>query len=218
MAKSSETIVKALASLREYLSIDLTRTVRWISDPPSYSIWIGDQQIDLGGVEVLTSQTRFRKIIYQVTKKMPSRIHEKDWDGLLDIFGEAFEDEEVAITSEFEILQLWLSGYLEDRTPMDMAEGQTRWREQLLNQNPVMTFAGVYVNITSLQNYVIGRYHEPISYKEISTKMKRQGCDKETFQWKERGGVLRRHYWRLAKELTPEWALAMLPLEGSVDL
>lgn len=210
--------VKALAQLREYLEIDLTRAVRWLSDPPSFSIWVGDKQIDLGEVESLISQRRFRAIIYRTTGKMPRRIHEKDWDTLLDSFGTAWEDVEVAVTTELEVLQLWVSEYLENNQPLSMIEGQNRWKEQLIIQKPVMTSAGVFINAVSLQSFVAGKFHEQLTHTGISVKLKRYGCDKETFKWKGNGGTFSRHYWRMTQELTPEWISVILPLEGSVDL
>lgn len=83
---------EALAMARVELGVNITKAVRWMGNPPKFSIWVDDLQIDLRGVENLTSQRRFRNMVFMAISKMPNKLSREKWDRLLNILGIAMED------------------------------------------------------------------------------------------------------------------------------
>jgi len=123
-----------LDHLSTMLNIQITRLVRYTSDPPTYRMETTVDSVMLGDSGVVLSQQKMRARIASATKIVIPRFKGPKWDELAQAIFAACDDEDTGIESTDEgMAYSWLTEYLADLPVVDdrnvAAATQTPYRD-----------------------------------------------------------------------------------------
>lgn len=188
----------ALNRLTDNLGVPITRVVKWLSETPTYSVWVDEVRVDLGNIDTITSQRKLRNKIAQTTDILPNWIHNNKWDDAAQAFLTAAEHLEVPSTTQLETLSEWIEGYLKGRLVNKQDLTAEEFEKKLLQGTPVRIEGAVYVTLNSLRLHVIGISKEQVSRPDLATALASHGATGA------RLGAAKKRYWLLPNELLPE--------------
>lgn len=171
---------KMIDHLRKLLDIPVTRIVKYTTDPPQYRFVFesGDDVLCRTPSDV-TSQTRLRDAIWGVTGKYIPPHKPGPWKEICEAIAGACEIEDPGDEgTERGITQSWLEGYLEDKPPEKVEQGEglvglfELRRPFCLNDSP--DFCHIFLD--DFKGWIATNRHERISVKQLAVHLRSIGC------------------------------------------
>ena len=112
-----------MTALSKTLGITVNRVIRFSSDPPQFRIETDDRHINLGSVENLIEQRRFKNSVAAMTGILMEPIDKKRWPKTAQTLLDCCIDMDAGMeATDKGSLILWLNQYLSERPPLDQEE------------------------------------------------------------------------------------------------
>lgn len=194
----------ALYALTTNFGLEIPRMVKWLTDRPTFTVWVGDDRVDLGPVDTLLSQRKFRSRVAEVIGRLPNWIHERDWDSAVTNMLQACEWLEVPTTSQAETLTLWLSYYLDRYRPTHRRDGEMQFDAAVRARAPIQDARGIWISLEDFRTFVTNEIRERVSRADLGTTLTVLGAVTERISVGNRETRVQRRYWLLPPALLPE--------------
>ena len=196
---------EALARLREWIP-GVERVLRVLSTPVHYALVVEGKRVELGPVDTLLSQRRFRARVVESLNVLPRWLDQRYWDSMAQAVLDAAEEVEAPEAEELDLLRAWLEAYLEERAPAQASDPQS-YEAHLRLELPVVTPDGeVAVNAVNMATWVGDSRGAKIQPRALALLLRRYGAEARKLQvWKE-GRNRTKRYWIIPSTLLPEWA------------
>lgn len=201
---SIEQRVAALHALTSNLGLEVTRMVKWLTDRPTFTMWVGQDRVELGTVETLLSQRKFRSRVAETVGRLPNWIHERDWDSAVAHMLQACEWLEVPTTTQVESLGIWLSYYFDRRRPTHQQDGEISFEAAVRNRAPIQNNRGVWISLEDFRAFAITELRERVTRAELGTALTVHGAITERIFVGSGQARVGRRYWLLPLTLLPE--------------
>ena len=194
-----------LLALSLKFTLDIKKILKYLSDPPSYEMWLADgRALALGGCENLMDWKLFRLQMGKAGIYI-DRMKPAEWDNYYRLMLGAAEDVEVGPqATERGSLVYWIEQYLSP----DRIQETINWKEAALNDQPYRGEDGVWFTMEGFTSFIAAFYGERFTARKLATPCKQIGCVqvKKTIRMKAR--VFTKHVWRVPETFTADVALA----------
>lgn len=204
MTPTLEQRLAALHALTSNLGLEITRMVKWLTDRPTFTVWVDQDRVELGTVDTLLSQRKFRSRVAEVIGRLPNWIHERDWDSAVAHMLQACEWLEVPTTTQAETVTLWLSYYLDRYRPTHRHDGDAQYEAAVRNRAPIQDARGIWISLEDLRAFVNNEIRERGSRAELGTALTSHGATTDRISVGNRETRVQRRYWLLPAALLPE--------------
>lgn len=196
---------EALRRLREWIP-GVERVLRVLSTPVQYALVVEGKRVELGPVDTLLSQRRFRAKVVESLNILPRWLDQRYWDSMAQAVLDAAEEVEAPEAEELDLLRAWLEAYLEERSPARADDPQS-YEAHLRLELPVVTPEGeVAVNSVNMATWIGDSRGAKIQPRALALLLRRYGAEARKLQvWKE-GRNRTKRYWIIPSTLLPEWA------------
>lgn len=204
---------EALRRIQEWIP-GTERVLRILSTPVQYALVVeGGKRVDLGPVDVLLSQRRFRAKVVESLNLLPRWLDQRYWDSMAQAVLDAAEEVEAPEAEELDLLRAWLEAYLEERSPARADDPQS-YEAHLRMELPVITPTGeVAVNSVNMATWLNDSRGVKIQPRALALLLRRYGSEMVKIQvWRE-GRNRTRRYWLIPATLLPEWVEELVEVE-----
>ncbi len=201
---TAEQRLAALHALTSNLGLEITRMVKWLTDRPTFTLWVGQDQVELGTIETLLSQRKFRSRVAETVGRLPNWIHERDWDSAVAHMLQACEWLEVPTTTQAETLTIWLSYYLDRYRPTHRHDGDAQYEAAVRNRAPIQDGRGIWISLEDFRAFITNEIRERVSRAELGTALTVNGAVTDRISVGNRETRVQRRYWLLPPILLPE--------------
>ncbi|MCS7069320.1 MAG: hypothetical protein NZN28_11925 [Meiothermus sp.] len=191
--------------MREWIP-GVERVLRVLSTPVHYAMVVEGRRVELGPVDTLLSQRRFRAKVVESLNVLPRWLDQRYWDSMAQAVLDAAEEVEAPEAEELDLLRAWLEAYLEERSPAQASDPQN-YEAHLRLELPVITPDGeVAVNAVNMATWIGDSRGAKIQPRALALLLRRYGAEARKLQvWKE-GRNRTKRYWLIPSTLLPEWA------------
>jgi len=116
-ASVPEKRAKAMEHLSKVFNVEVTRIIRYKSNPQEYRLETEKGSVKLGGIAGLRSWQKFYDAVLDITGRQIPRFKTSEWSVVVDAFMAIIEDQEVgAESTDIGMISGWLDTYLESKT------------------------------------------------------------------------------------------------------
>jgi hypothetical protein len=194
---------EAMRRLREWIPW-LTRVVRYLSTPRRYTLEMeGGAQVDLGAIDTLLSQRKFRGRVAEATGRLLRWVDQRYWDGMAQAILDAAEDVETPEAEELDALRGWLEVYLAERAPIEQGGDEVNWLEGVRREEPIYKDGEILINTTNFSMWVADRRGQRMLPRDLAILLRRYGAEPERVRTQYGNTSLHRRYWRIPASLLP---------------
>jgi len=186
-----------LEHVSSILGVEITKVIRYTSDPPTYAIETTFGRANLGTIESLTGQTKARNFIAARTGKWVRKKTAGIWDNVVQLLLNAVEIEDIGSEATTQGLgEAWLHKYLLGNTirPVSSPEGLPYWYNEYQ-----LAVQGATVRDWLLLN---NSEKTGLSAREFGITMKVVGCKVGKLDTKVGGKRTSRSIWILPQALS----------------
>jgi hypothetical protein len=170
-------------SISSHFGMSVTQIIRYPVEPYEYTIEIEGQIIKLGEVENLTSQIKFRNIIFKYLKARPQKLKNELWEIIVDAMGEISEDEIIPGTTQEDQFEYQIEAYLDQSSVKDGYN-----YDVLVEKVPFVHDGELYIAMEEFCVWVSTKFGE----KHTNTKVIKFLTEVEARQTKKKNVVLLR--------------------------
>ena len=195
-----------LLALSMKLKLDIKKILKYLCDPPTYELWLGDgRALSLGGQENLLEWKAFQCQVGKVASHSVERMKPTEWDKVYALLLGAAEEVQVGPqATERGSLAYWIEQYL----TTDKIYEEADWKDAALNDQPFRSEGGVWFTMEGLTGFIHARYGERFTSRKLATPCKQVGCVgiKKQIRFKTR--VHTKHIWRVPESFSADVALS----------
>lgn len=168
--------------LRHHLQLpELQRIVKDGRRGENYQLVLQDGRvIAIGGVAVLTNQTRFRNAVLPQLRRLPPRLKPAQWDDVAEHTEQAAEERDTIASAEEEAVE-WIADWLRRSSVPTVDLGDAEQLFDLLASPPralVTPDGRLCLRLPELLRWIAQRTAERISTREMSTRLAALGFTK----------------------------------------
>jgi len=162
---------RVIEDVSTLLGLDVRRVVRFVGDPPTYRVWIGERSISVGSVETLLSPRKFRAIVADLAGQVIRSFKQADWDPVAQALLRACEDQDLGdqSTPEGSVGEL-LAAYLAAHKVCG------NLNEAITLRQPTMHNGRVVVFLDDLRRWLRVERDERSGPKELARRLRSAGC------------------------------------------
>ena len=193
----TEVLMHNLATL---FSVDITRIVKYLGDPPIYYMYTEQGNITLGKIGNVISQKRFQGLAAAATGVMIPSVSKKIWEQRVQAMLLACEEIEVGDASHpAQETRLWLAKYLLEKPPREDEE----WEKAAEAKQPFLRHGRVHVFMDDLRRWLELAVGNQMTSRALGRRLRL--CMAQPGQVNIRIGNTRttRACWMLSEENTP---------------
>lgn len=187
-ADERRSILRQMASGR--LGVSVERVVKYLSSPPTYSLTINGQAVDLGSDGILDHRRFSRAYAFALDRHL--KVPKSEWMPLSDLLMGAAEHVDVAEGSERGLLSSYLDDYLDEYPP----DGEDRMAYAVAEGAPFVRDGLLYINSTHLRQFIVNSRSDRIDSRELPLMLSRAGWEAKAMNARLEGKALNRSYWR----------------------
>lgn len=185
-------------ALSNQLGIEILHFVKYLADPPSYSMVTPTQEIHIGAISSILTQQKLREAVAQATGHIIDRFSRQSWDRISQAILDACEDQDTGMeATEAGLVYVWLTEYLLARPPVTDAE------EAVLSGHPITDEHGVHIFGASLRHWLWVARGERVSSRELGRMLRAYGCAPSRLNIMVEGSRSTRSAWTLPR--ASEW-------------
>lgn len=189
-----------LASISRGIGVEIRRVVRSRSEPPVFWLHTDAGAGELGRVEVLLSNNRFRARVAEITAVVPRRMKNEQWDPIAQALVRAAEIDELGIeTTIAGQAETLVSLYLGDLLPVTLAEMDATSVELLpLTMRPFTGADGALrIFASGFKKWLATTQNTVLTANEVASMLKAYGARAETMHVRISGRRSTRSLWVL---------------------
>jgi len=197
----SEDTETTLAQLEEQIGIPIIGLVRYDSDPPAYVIELRpDTRINLGNVEGLTDQKKFRNAITAGANLLPRKIDAKFWDDKVRALLSCVRHDTAGYeTTERGQASEWIEEYLSQSTIHEIRADAITAGEPWTEPS-----GAVFLTATALRTWISVHLGDKMNARQLGLALRSVGCEPVTVAHEQDGKKTTRYAWKVIKEKRPE--------------
>jgi hypothetical protein len=159
-----------LGRLSAVIGTQIVRIVKYKIDPPQYRLQTAAGEVELGTVNGLIFQTKFRAAIAAAQGHYMPAFKPKDWDPIAQWLLSVCEEEDVGPDgSDRGIVLGWLHAYLERNPPGPLDEANFRSRKPFEREGRVCLFGDDF------RRFLLRKYQERLGSKEMGRLFRKCG-------------------------------------------
>ena len=187
-----ETRQKILKAVSSMLTVEITRFVKYLSDPPVYRLETRDGAVLLGNASALTSQSKFKTAVYSATGRAIPKFKSAQWDQIIEALAKAAVEEGLGEeATDRGTARSWLLGYIRERRPLDNIE------DAVEAQHPFQHEGHIYIFGANLRNWLNVARGERVSAHQMGAILRAHGCEPQTIGVVVDGKKTTRSVWRI---------------------
>jgi hypothetical protein len=172
--------------------VEVTRVVKYLSDPPQYRLETSKGAITLGGVETIINMGMFRAKVAAACGVLIPKCKAETWDQRAQALLNACEEESIgAEATDAGQAHSWVGAYLDTYKPVD------EWEEALAAQLPFRRDGSVFVVGPGFRKWLALNQGEKVGAKAMGAILRAGGCSAEVMAFDGEGGKTTRSVWRL---------------------
>ena len=189
-----------LATISRSLGVEITTVTRSRSDPPTFGIRTPHGDGDIGGIESIISNRRFRLKVAEITNRLAKKFKDENWESIAQALLQVAELEELGVeTTTAGRAETLVSLYLGSSPPQ--AIEQMDERSRLVLPVSLMPFIGpdgrTRIFSAGFKRWLGEVQREDLSAVEIGTLLRSIGCKNETQNFNLPGRRTTRSVWVL---------------------
>jgi putative DNA primase/helicase len=196
---STERREQVISALSEVLEVQISRIVKYLSDPPIYRLETPAGSILLGEVGNLINQVAFRAKVAAATGKYIPKAKGERWDTIAQLLLDVCEDVELGAESTDEgSIREWVLDYLNERKPVENSS------EAAALKVPFVKDGFVYLFGANFRQWLNLNQGEKIGNKTIGILLRGFGAIPDVVWIQVDGSDSTRSVWRLPKWIDPK--------------
>ena len=161
-----------MADLSAVLGFEITKIIRFVSNPPQYRLILPEGSINLGGVNAILNPALFRSSIAAVSGKLIPRFKANRWDPLAQAILQSVEDQHLgADSSEEGVVKEWTNEYLGVHKPSVDRNDAIILKEPFLYQDTAVFF------LASFRRWLYLERDERLSRVQVATMLRSAGVE-----------------------------------------
>jgi len=164
----------AMDLISAQLGLEITRVLRYASDPPTfYLVTVTQQRVNLGNVDGILVYQKFRSSVYETLGHLVPRFKPDQWDALCVLITRVWEEQDIGYeaTSSGEV-DGWLTRFLESMP------ATTELMEAIEAEFPFSTADGrIHIFLPSFRKFLWQAYGERVTAKAIGARLKSFGAE-----------------------------------------
>lgn len=163
---------KVLDVIGTQLGIEVTKIVRYMSDPPTFRLHTPTHIVELGGPEDVRRMDRFATSIWTTIGQELPAFRKAEWSQLLAAMPTAWVEQDIGYeATETGQMESWLAQYLHDYPPLDTAdEAVDQERPFYDKQGRMMIFSAAF------RRHLNIKYAEKITLSDVHRRLTNYGC------------------------------------------
>lgn len=166
---------KALDVIGTQLGIEVTKIVRYMSEPPSFRLVTPTHTIEMGGPEEVRRMEKFATSVWSAVGVEIPKFKGPEWSRLMSVIPSAWIEQDIGFeATEQGETEMWLTAYLSVTPPVDTQE------EAVDQQRPFYRNGRVAIFGDSFRRHTLIAAQERISMKEMGRRLTNYGCTRDT--------------------------------------
>jgi hypothetical protein len=156
-----------MGDLSAVLGFEITKIIRFVSNPPQYRLILPEGSINLGSVNAILNPALFRSSIAAVSGKLIPRFKANRWDPLAQAILQSVEDQHLgADSSEEGVVKEWTNEYLGVHKPSIDRSDAIILKEPFLYQDTAVFF------LASFRRWLYLERDERLSRVQVATMLR----------------------------------------------
>lgn len=163
---------KALDSLSKRFGIQIDRIVKYTTDPPNYRLETNCGSINLGEVENLIEQTRFRRKVAAAADKIIPPQSKIEWGITSQLLLDACEHMDAGDdATETGLMKTWFIQYLSEKRVSDQAE------DAVMHRRPFYKDGMVHIFSVDFASWLVLSFRERVQQKQLGVMLRNFGAE-----------------------------------------
>lgn len=193
-----EEVKKDKAELKQILSqmlgVQIGRMVKLLTKPPHYSLEVNGKLIDMGTVEYLDSEMKFRRFLMDYTgHRLQSQ--KGAWHRISQMLLDLCEEETTGVAEAR--MDGWIANYLND-TGVQTED----WQHALLTHRPFQKDGHTFISSKGLGKYLAASLNEKWNQRDLVIRLRGIGATDQKLRMNNQHGKTTRMVWQLPAELS----------------
>lgn len=189
-----------LATICKAVRVELTRVTRSRSEPPVFGIETPHGNGQLGNVESIVSNRKFRLKVAEITNRIPRKLKDDEWEPLAQALLQVAEIEDLGVeTTLAGKAETLVSVYLGNHSRQLWTEMSEKAFGVLpIRQEPFVDERGATcIFLSGFKTWLAEHQHEQMTRTEISTMLRAWGANVASMHFLVNGKRTTRSVWRL---------------------
>lgn len=186
-------------ALKELLGVNIVSLQKYLGDEPIFFLRTDEAEVEVGGIENLMSQVKFRNKLAAATNIVIKPMKAPNWHVVQQTLLNITEDVDLGSeSSDVGLMRSWLKDYLTNKTltsDKDIAAG---------SKAPFVLRTKAYFFLDSLVKFIDFSGLSKMKQKELTKILKRLGCSPKTKNFFIKDRRTSRSVWECPREMTEE--------------
>jgi hypothetical protein len=183
-----------LAVLSGVWGVQITKFVRFRGGSNCYQLEVEGQTVEIPSIDLIDSQTKFRRLILDHTDHLIAPIKAVTWNEMVQRLFSTVENVQVSTDSTRRgAYENWVSMYLSEAI-----SGEDQWEHAACNNQPFHRNGQVYFVAEGFRLFLYTRFQERITSQQLTVELTMLGYHYERLNVNTRkGGRTKRSTWRV---------------------
>jgi hypothetical protein len=163
----------ALDVIGQQLGLEVLHFIKYLSEPPAFSMVTPTATIPLGGADGILVWAKFRQAVWETVGHQIERMKAMEWDRITQQIPRVWEEQDVgAEATERGEVAAWLGQYLAQRPPVEtLEEAATSEYPYVADDGRVVLFGPAF------RRWLYLTYQERVTNKELGRRLRAFGCE-----------------------------------------
>lgn len=184
-----------LDSLSAQLQVEVTRIIRYTSEPPTFALVTPAATIPVGGADGILRHEKLLQRIWETIGLQIPTFSKAAWGRITAVIPASWEDQDVGVEStESGQLHAWISGYLSMQAPIDDVAVAVKDNYPFIDADS----GGIVILGDAFRRWLWLQYQERLTNATMGRRLRAFGCTPDRINTtNESGNRSSRSIWRL---------------------
>lgn len=185
----------------EALTVEVSRVLRYSSEPPSWEVVVNGTRIVFKAIQELTEQRMFQRKLAETLAFLPPTRPSNIWEEVVNCLLKAAEVVPLNEVSEFKELEKWIGDHVEKA----VRDTDRDYAMAIRGGQPLCVNERYWVNLSNLRRFIKDAHGVLATTRDLATLLKRFGSVSKQFHKRdEHLGRVYKEYWAVPEGMLLE--------------